>query len=68
MHVPNGTPYPSDHYPITFDIEISPQLKKTNRTYKYDFKHADFDSINRALLSLPLSAGIYQAQSQKEFD
>ena len=49
---------PSDHYPVIFNIEVNLKLKNLGKRLCYDFKNADFESLNNELLLLPLCAGV----------
>ena len=59
---------PSDHYPVVFDIDFSGKLKDSNHKFCFDFKNADFDSLNKELSLLPLSSGVENVKSQEEFN
>ena len=48
--------FPSDHYPIEFDIKLCFQKAKAVRRTVYDFKNANFNTARDHLLYVPLTA------------
>ena len=61
----SATGVPSDH--VIFDFSVDVSLKENIRSKRYDFKHANFESLKQTLL-IPLSNGIDNLNSQQEFD
>ena len=58
----------SDHHPIIFDITVSNVFKIPEKRLHYNFKNANFDTINLALQQIPLSTGVFNISSQEHFD
>ena len=59
---------PSDHYPVVFDFAVHVRLKDHPAIQRFDFKKADFASLNQALMLIPLSNGIDNVSSTGDFD
>ena len=43
----------SDHYPLTFEIKTNVSYRTSNKRKILNFKKADWDALNRDLLSVP---------------
>ena len=59
---------PSDHYPVIFEIEVKLELKNACKRHCYVFKNADFDSLNKDLSLLPLSAGVEEISTPEDLN
>ena len=59
---------PSDHYPVIFEIEVKLELKNAGKRHCYVFKNADFDSLNKDLSLLPLSAGVEEISTPEDLN
>ena len=64
----SDTGVPSDHFPVIFDLSVDVRLKGNIRSKRYDFKHANFESLKQTLLLIPLSNSIDNLNSQEDFD
>ena len=54
--------------PVIFDLSVEVRLKENKRSKRYDFKHANFESLKQTLLLIPLSNGIDNLNLQEDFD
>ena len=63
----SDTGVPSDHFPVVFYLSVDVRLKENKRSKHYDFKHANFESLEQTLLLIPLSNGIHNLNSQEDF-
>ena len=59
---------PSDHYPVIFETEVKLELKNAGKRHCYVFKNADFDSLNKDLSLLPLSAGVEEISTPEDLN
>ena len=59
---------PSDHYPVIFESEVKLELKNAGKRHSYVFKNADFDSLNKDLSLLPLSAGVEEISTPEDLN
>ena len=59
---------PLDHYPVIFEIEVKLELKNAGKRHCYVFKNADFDSLNKDLWLLPLSAGVEEISTPEDLN
>ena len=56
---------PSDHYPVFFDINLTPRSTKKEESFRFDFSKVDFELLNERLKLLPLSSGVNTAKSEE---
>ena len=57
-----------DHFPVFFDFAVDVNFKDISRPKRFDFKNANFESLNQVLLLTPLSNGIHNVNSIEKFD